>query len=786
MIKNYFKIAWRNILRNKGYSLLNIFGLAIGITCASLILLWVEDEMNFDTSIEDKNLVFNVPTNQKYDGEWRTFQMATPGPLAEVLKTEIPEITKASRLRDQDFLFSVNDKGVNSHGAYSDEDIFDIFNLNFIEGTAKEAFKNKNSIVISQQVASILFGQTQNIIGKTVQVDRELNFKVTGIIQDLPENSSYHFSWLIPFENFTDGKEWTKDYGSNFTDTFVKVDSGVNIDQVDKKVRAVLPAKTGDEETEAILFSAKDWHLRAKFKDGQIVGGRIEYVHLFSLIALIILIIACVNFMNLATARSQKRATEVGMRKTLGSGRKQLVFQFIAESMLTAGLATIISIIALLLIIPEFNLLVNKSLSIDIIRPLHLLSLFGITIICGLLAGLYPAFYLSGFKPIEVLKGNTKNSGKASLIRKCLVVGQFATSVILIIGTIIVYQQVDHIKNRNLGLDKDNLIEVPAARGEIIKNFDLIEQELIASGLVQSAGLMNSHILSGGNNTSSVYWAGKPENSDVLVSFRTVTPNFFDATGMTFKKGSGFRKSQAVDSTNVLISETFANLLKTENVIGSTIYWGDDKLTVKGVVEDYLYGDVYGSSDPVLFFHMAEGADYMYIKPSEGAKMTVALAKIEEVLNTYNPGFPFEYNFVDDSFNAKFKSEQMIGDISKIFAILAIVISCIGLFGLTAYMAEQRKKEIGVRKVLGSSVFKIVKLLYKDFLRLIFIALVLAIPLAWIIMHNWLQDYAYRINISWWIFALAGFMVISIAIITISFQAVKAATANPIKSLRTE
>ena len=786
MIKNYFKIAWRNVLRNKGYSLLNIFGLAIGITCASLILLWVQDEINFDTSIEDKNLVFNVPTNQRYDGEWRTFQMATPGPLAEVLKNDIPEITKASRLRDQDFLFSVNDKNVDSHGAYADVDIFDIFDLQFIEGNAKEAFNNKHSIVITQKVASILFGKTQNVIGETVQVNRELTFKVTGVIKNLPENTTNYFSWLVPFENFTDGKEWTKGYGSNFTDTFVKVASGVNVDEVDKKVRAVLPAKTGDNETVAILFSANDWHLRAKFKDGQIIGGRIEYVQLFSLIALIILVIACVNFMNLATARSQKRATEVGMRKTLGSGRKQLIFQFIAESMLTAGIATAISTIALLLILPEFNLLVNKSLSIDINSPLHLLSLFGITVISGLLAGLYPAFYLSGFKPIQVLKGNTKNSGKASLVRKCLVVSQFATSIILIIGTIIVYQQVDHIKNRNLGLDKDNLIEVPVARGEIIKNFDLIERELTASGLVQSAGLMNSHILSEGNNTSSVHWAGKPENSDILVSFRTVTLNFFDATGMTIKKGKGFSKSKAVDSTNVLITETFANLLNTENVLGSTIYWGDDKLTVTGIVEDYLYGDVYGSSDPVLFFHRAEGADYMYIKPAEGVKTTVALAKIEEILNLYNPGFPFEYNFVDDSFNSKFKSEQMIGDISKLFAIIAIIISCIGLFGLTAYMAEQRKKEIGVRKVLGSSVFKIVKLLSKDFLLLIFIALVLAIPVSWFMMHSWLQDYAYRISISGWIFVIAGGIVILIALVTISFQAIKAATANPIKSLRTE
>ncbi|MBZ9650954.1 ABC transporter permease [Psychroflexus montanilacus] len=786
MIKNYFKIAWRNVLRNKGYSLLNIFGLAIGITCASLILLWVEDETSYDESIKDKNLVFKIPTNQKYDGEWRTFFMATPGPLAGVLKEEIPEILKTTRLRDQDFLFSVNDKNVKSFGAYADQDIIDIFNLDFIEGNAKEAFNSKHGIVITQKVASILFEKNKKVIGETIEVDRKHSFKVTGVIKDLPDNSTHHFSWLVPFENFTDGKEWSKDYGSNFTDTFVKIASGVNVDEVDEKVRAILPAKTGDEETKAILFSANDWHLRDNFKDGKIIGGRIEYVQLFSLIALIILAIACVNFMNLATARSQKRATEVGMRKALGSGRKQLIFQFITESLLTAGLASIISVIGLLLLLPEFNLLVDKNLSLDYTSPLHVFSLLAITLISGLLAGLYPAFYLSGFKPIDVLKGNPKNSWNASLIRKCLVVGQFATSIVLIIGTIIVYQQVDHIKNRNLGLDKDNLIEIPAAGGEIIKNFKLIEQELTSTGLVQSTGLMNSHILSEGNNTSSIRWAGKPENSDILISFRTVTPNFFDAAGMSIKEGRGFGKSKAIDSSSVLITETFAKLINTDDVLGSKIYWGDDELIVTGVVEDYLYGDMYGNSDPVVFFHEDEGADYMYIKPTEGVKTSLVLDKIEEIFNIYNPGFPFEYNFVDDSFNSKFKSEQMIGDLSKIFAIIAILISCIGLFGLSAYMAEQRKKEIGVRKVLGSSVLKIVKLLSKDFLILIFVALLFAIPLAWFIMHNWLQDYAYRINISWWIFALAGFMVISIAMLTVSFQAIKAATANPIKSLRTE
>ncbi|WP_079735064.1 ABC transporter permease [Salegentibacter salegens] len=786
MIRNYFKIAWRNISRNKGYSALNIFGLAIGITCASLILLWVEDEVNFDKGIKDKNLVFNVPTNQKYDGEWRTFFMATPGPLASVLKEEIPEVTKAARLRDENFLFSVEDHIINSKGAYTDEDLFDIFDLNFIAGNPNEAFKNKKGIIITQKVASILFGNSEKVIGETIQVDQKNNYTITGIIEDLPENTTYSFSWLVPFENFTDGKEWTKDYGSNFTDTFVKLAPTADVEKVDKKVRAVLPAKTGDKETEAILFSANDWHLRAYFKDGEIAGGRIEYVRLFSFIALIILIIACVNFMNLATARSEKRAGEVGMRKALGSGRKQLIFQFTTEAILNAVLAGVLGVVVIIIVLPEFNSLVDKNLSLNLSLPWHILSLLGISLACGLLAGLYPAFYLSNFKPIEVLKGTRKKAGSASLIRKCLVVGQFSISVILIVSTIVVYEQVHHVKNRNIGLEKENLIEIPAAGGEIIKNFESIVQELKSSGTVESAGLMNSQILSDGNNTSSVRWPGRPDDKDILISFRTITPEFLNATGMKLKEGRGFGKSQAADSSKVLISETFAKLMVAENPVGTKIQWQEEEFTVTGIVEDYLYGDMYGSSDPVMFYHQVEGADYLYVKPKNGIATGKVLTKIEDVLQIQNPGFPFEYRFVDDTFNARFKSEQLVGNLSQIFAIIAIIISCMGLFGLSAYMAEQRRKEIGVRKVLGSSVLNIVKLLSKDFLVLVIIALLFAIPLAWFIMHNWLQDYAYRITISAWIFAFAGGSAIIIALLTVSFQAIKAATANPVKSLRTE
>jgi len=787
MFRNYIKIAWRSLQKNKGYSALNIFGLAIGITCASLIFLWVEDELNFDQSIADKELVYAVPTNQKYDGEWRTFFEATPGPLAEVLKTEIPEIMQAARKSDADFLFSIDDKSINSSGSYADADLFDIFGLNFIAGNPREAFATKKAIVITQKVAKILFGDSQKAIGKTVQVNKKTNYTITGVIKDFPQNTSFPFSWLVPFENYTDGQEWTQGYGANFTDTFVKLASGSDFDQVNKKVKAVLPAKTNDKDTEAILFSANDWHLRGEFKNGKISGGRIEYVRLFSFIALIILIIACINFMNLATARSEKRANEVGMRKALGSGQKQLILQFITEAVLTALLAGVLSILLLCILIPQFNLLIDKNLELALFSPSHFIPLIGITIICGILAGIYPAFYLSSFKPIEVLKGSRRKLGSATFIRKGLVVTQFAVSIIFIISTLIVYQQVQHVKNRNLGMNKENLIEIPAANGDIIKNFKPIEHELKSSGMVQDAGLMNSQILSGGNNTSSLQWQGKPEGEDILISLRTITPSLIDAAGMEISKGKGFSNSQSADSSNVLISESFAKLMHTDDVLGKTIYWQEDQVfTVIGVVKDFLYGDMYGTSDPVLFYHQAEEANYLYIKPKEGVAMTSVIAAIEDVLKNQNPGFPFEYRFVDDAFSERFKSEQLVGNLSQIFAVLAIIISCLGLFGLSAFTAEQRRKEIGVRKVLGSSVSGIVRLLSKDFMKLVCIAIILAIPLAWWAMQNWLENFAYRINIDLWVFFIAGLIAVLIAIVTVSFQAIKAALANPVKSLRTE
>ncbi|MAZ27620.1 MAG: acetylornithine deacetylase [Cytophagaceae bacterium] len=784
MIRNYIKIAWRSLLKNKAYNALNICGLAIGITCASFILLWVEDEVNFDLSIADAENVYYVPTNQKYEGEWRTFY-STPGPLAQALEDEIPEISHAARQFNTNFMFSIDGQGINSRGAFSDADIFDIFGLKFIKGNPQVAFNNKDAIVLTQSTAKQLFGARQDILGKTVEVNKSENYTVTGIIEDLPESTTFNFNWLVPFENLTDGREWTQKYGSNYANTFVKLVPGSDPGAVNGKVKRIIPEKTGEEGTEAILFSAKNWHLRSDFKNGKIVGGRIEYINLFSLIAIIILTIACINFMNLATARSEKRANEVGVRKTLGSDKKQLMFQFMAEAFMIASLAAILSVILLIILLPLFNGLVDKHLSLGLANPMHYLSLIAIAALCGFVAGLYPAVYLSSFKPIDVLKGKKSSSRNAAFIRKGLVIAQFVVSITFIISTVIVYQQVSYVKNRNLGMNKENLIELPV-NGTMLKNLAPLKQSLTSSGMIKSVGVTNSQALEGGNNGSGLNWQGGQDTEDVLISYRYVNDDFIKTMGMQLVEGRGFGSVTENDSLSTIITQSFANLMEKGSALGKKITRGDTEYVVQGVIKDFVYGDMYSGSDPVMFFNTPANAEYMYLRTNPKYPIDQIINKVESDLKTYNPGFPFEYRFLDEVFDNRFKSEQLIGELSQVFAILAIIISCLGLFGLSAYTAEQRKKEIGVRKVLGSSVTGIVRLLSKDFIFLVFIAILIAVPLAWYVMNNWLQGFSYRISINGWVFAFAGITAIIIALVTVSFQAIKAAMANPVKSLRTE
>ncbi len=786
MFKNYLKIAWRNIWKSKGYSALNIFGLVTGITCASLIFLWVENEVDYDRTFEKRDQIYTVLTNSKFEGEWRTFG-DTPGPLAQDLKEEVPGILSAARASNGNMLFKVGANIVKRTGSYVDDDFLDIFSLHFVEGTPQGALKRPDGIILTVQTARDLFGENKLVLNKTVQVNNNSYYTITGVVEDWPENTSINFNWLAPFERFNEGEDngWMEHYGNNFANTYIELASGSDYTEVNTKVRGLLPEKLEDPDSYFFLHPVKDWHLRSNFENGVKVGGQIVFVRLMAGIAGIILLIACINFTNLATARSEKRAKEVGLRKVLGSGKQRLISQFMAEALLMSGMAAVVSIFVLSILLPEFNLLIEKQLQLRFFDLTHSLSFLGITLTCGLMAGWYPAFYLSSFRPAEVLKGLNTKQGGSGMIRKGLVVAQFVVSVVFIISTIIAYQQIQYGKNRDVGFVKEHLVKIPVS-GDMIKNFNPIKGDMIASGVIKNVALMNTQLLSDGYNGTNLEWQGATDTKDVLISFRHISADFFKTAGMKIIEGRGFGEDTSVDSTNTIISQSFSKLMGKGSAIGKTINRYGVRYTVIGVVKDYLYGDMYGNSDPVMFFNDPSWAQYMYVKTLKGTKTSETLTVIEKVLKAHNPAFPFEYEFVNDSFSSRFKGENMVSNFSQIFALLAIIISCLGLFGLSAYTAEQRKKEIGVRKVLGCSISGIVKLLSRDFIRLVLIAILLAIPLAWWVMKNWLEGFTYRIEISWWVFAVAGLTAICIALLTVSFQALKAAIANPVKNLRME
>ena len=793
MLTTYFKTMLRSLYKNKGYSFLNIFGLAIGIACAGLIFLWVEDEVNWDDFNTKKDRLYFVRENQKYDTYTATFG-STPGVMAPAMKAEIPGIANTCRIYDEDaVLFTIGDKSMYSAGDYADASLFSMFTFSFVEGNAKTAFAQRYSLVITQKTAKKFFGTEKDVIGKTVRVDNKQDYVITGVVKDIPDNSSIRFEFAAPFEIIYDQSPWLHRWGNNSLSTYVELKPGVSAGSVNKTLYNYIQQREPQSIARPFLWSMSQWHLYDQFDNGKETGGgQIQYVHLFTVIAWIILFIACINFMNLATARSEKRAREVGVRKVLGAGKQNLVLQFIGESLFTALLSAIVAVVIMILVLPFFNTLVQKNLSLGFSQLSHIVALLLITLVCGLLAGSYPSFYLSSFNPVFVLKGMKLKTGSAAFIRKALVVVQFAVSIVLIISTLIIYKQIQHVKDRNLGFNKNNLLQADA-QGEVAKYYPAVKQDLLSTGVVENVALSDHTTLYGGNNTGGLTWQGKAPGAQILISTRYVTPEFMQTSGIKLLEGRDFTATDSLDSKrlNVIITQSLEKLMGKESALGKILHYDGDtsgtQAIVAGVVNDYVYGDMYGKPDPVMFICTApEHANQMYIRLKPEANVEAALTKIEAVMKKSNPAYPFVYKFVDDQFNDMFLSERLVSKLSGVFAALAILISCLGLFGLAAYTAERRTKEIGIRKVLGASVSGITTLLSKDFLQLVVVSCLVAFPVAWWMMHNWLQDYKYRIEISWWIFLTAGVAAILIALITISFQSIKAATANPVKSLRSE
>jgi len=797
MFTNYLKTAFRNLWRNKTFSLLNIIGLAIGISCAAIIFLWVEDEINYNDYFKNKNTLYQVYENQTYADKTFTFQ-STPGLLAGAMKDEIPGIYQTTRTTWQNRkLLALGEKSIYGNGLYVDPSFLSMFTLEFLKGTEANALNDLHAIVLTESMAKKLFNAIE-IIGKPLKFDNKQEYIVTGVIKDLPSNTAFNtIEWLTNFEVYFKENEWLKQWGNNGIQTYAQLDVKASVVEINKKLEGFIKSKKDDAIARPLLLSANDWRLRNNFVEGKQSGGRITQVKLFSIIAWIILLIACINFMNLATARSEKRAKEVSVRKVMGSQKKSLIFQFLMEAVVMAYLAVIFSIAITAMALPAFNNLIEKNLVIDVFKPIHYISLLLIGLLCGLIAGSYPAFYLGSFNPINVLNGlKIKSTGGAAFIRKGLVVTQFAVSVIFIICTIIIYQQVIHTKNRELGIDKNNLINLSQQmitmkqEGDMGLRFKTIKNELLSTGVVQNSALSNSAAFSVNSNSSDFKWEGQTSGKEVLISMEWATPEYINTMGMQLIAGRDFYQDGFADSSNVIINETFAKLItkKAPDAVGHLIDRDDKKLSVIGVIKDYIYNNVYSSAAPVIIFNdpKAEATNNFTIRFKAGVDYPVALAKVESVIKKYNPEYPFEYKFVDATFERLFKGESLIGRLASLFAGLAIFISCLGLFGLAAYTAERRIREIGIRKVLGASITNLVTLLSKEFLLLVIISCLIAFPIAWYFMFKWLENYQYRVDIHWWMFALPAIIALMIALITVSFQAVKAALTNPVKSLRTE
>jgi putative ABC transport system permease protein len=805
---NYFQNILRSLRMNRAHSLLNIFGLAVGLACAGLIFLWVEDELSFDNNNLKKDRIFLVNVNESASTGIITHS-STPGALAAALPEMINGVAGTSRATDpMPVLFHFGDKAIDATGIYADPSLFDLFTLPFAAGNAKSAFAQPYSIVLTAQAARKFFGDTRGCIGKTVVMDDKQGYVVTGILEDLPENTSLQFEWVAPMDAYIGQRPNLKGWGNFGLTTYVEMRPGADIAAVnaylaEPKYDFTTQRRESDVSSDHIfLFPMKDWRLRNQFENGKLTGGgRIQYVRLFSMIAWIILLIACVNFMNLATARSEKRSREVGVRKVLGAGRGSLIRYFLGESLCMATLATVLSVFIMWLVLPAFNMLVGKELRLNILQPLHLIALIALALVCGLVSGSYPSLYLSSFKPIFVLKGIKVKTGGATVIRRGLVVLQFTVSIVLIVATLVIYLQVQHVKNRDLGFNKAQLLQMNV-QGNMLTQFPVIRQELINTGVVSDAALADLSALKGGNNSTAIDWPGKEPGSSIVISERMVSPEYLKTLGMPIAEGRDFEQKDIFDpallakakdsalTVNVVVTRTMADLLGSESAVGKPMdlhfNMGTVHMIVKGVVDDYVYGDMYGKPAPVIFFCMPKATNLLYVRMKPSADPEAALAKMKAVFRKMDPGTPLGYVWVDDEFNALFVSEALVSKLSRVFAFLAIFISCLGLFGLAAFTAESRVKEIGIRKVLGASTRGITYLLSKDFLRLTLFSCLVAFPIAAWVMNSWLQGYSYRIVLSWWIFALAGGLAVVIALVTVSWQAMRAAMTKPAISLRNE
>lgn len=790
MIKNYLKIAWRNLVKNKAHSFINITGLSVGLACSLLILLWVQNELSIDGYHQNGDRLYKVYEREYYDHKIDG-NYDTPGMMGAELKKGLPEVEYAINMEDgnDDHTFRVGNKILKVNGTFAGADIFNMFSYPLVKGEAGTALNSPLSMAISQKMAAMFFGNPDMAMGKTIRFENKKDFTVTAVFKDLPENTSRKFEYVINWDAYLAENPGSKSWNNSGPLTFVMLRKDANPVLVDKKITHFLDTYRTQEKSYRVEHGLQRFdqvYLHSNFEDGKITGGRIEYVRLFSIIALFVLLIACINFMNLTTAQSVKRAREIGVRKVMGAVRGVLIRQFIGESLLLTMLAVLVALVLTAVLLPAFNQITQKQIVMPLGEASFWLKLIVITLITGLISGSYPALFLSSFNPVKVLKGTLKLDAGAVWFRKGLVVMQFILSSVLIIATIVVSKQISFIQTRNLGYDRENLVYIPI-EGDLGAKYDIFKNEAMGMPGIKSVSQMSNNPTFIDNSTIGVTWEGKDPNNTVAFPNIAVGYNFVHTMKLKMLLGRDFSEDYPTDSNNYIINQVTQQKLGFADPVGKSITMWGRKGKIIGLVKDFHFQSLHKQILPLIIRPVRGKLDRgnILVRTQPG-KTKEALAALSKLCKEINPNFPFNYNFSDEQYQRLYKSEQIVGRLSNIFAFLAIFISCLGLLGLAMFTAEQRIKEIGVRKVLGASIASIFGLLSSEFLALVITAMLIATPIAWYAMNSWLQGFAYRTTIQWWMFALSGALIVLIALATVSVQAIKAALVNPIKSLRSE
>ena len=788
MLRNYFLVTVRNLLKNRVYSFINIAGLSIGICCSILILLWVFDELSFDTFHPKADRLYQVWVDAEFDGKINSWT-SVPLPTYEAMKTADTHIKNAV-VADWggDHLLTVSENPILKRGFYVSEEFLDMFEFPLVYGHASDVLDDPSGIVITESTAKALFGE-EDPVNQVVRVDNAHDLKVVGVLKDVPKNSSFQFDFLMTWKFREQINEWvrenTENWGNYSFQVFLELNDATHETDVENSIRNMLSEHgENDFKAEFFLHPLLRWRLHSNFENGQEVGGMSDYVQLFTIIAVFILIIACINFMNLATARSERRAREVGIRKSVGSHRWELVLQFMGESIFISFIAFVLAVLVAQLLLPLYNGLVEKELFIDYASGWFWIFSVGMILLTGIVAGSYPAFYLSSFQPVKVLKGKVQVGKSASLPRKVLVTLQFGFSILLIIGTMVIYQQIQLVKGRQLGYDQENLITIDYNE-ELKKNYEVIKQALLQSGVVEAVTISNSAITDI-NSNNFVGWPGKPEDQRVIFTTIATEYDYTKTMGIKVLEGRDFSEDFVSDTAAIIINKAALELMGLEEPIGTELdLWGG-KRTLIGIVDDVLMGSPYQAVKPLFMILDPDWSDALTIRLTKTSDLTATLNSVKEIFAQYNPAYPFEYTFVDEEFQKKFTTINMTSHLANLFATLTIIITGLGLLGLASYMAEQRTKEIGIRKVLGASVFSIVALMSKDFSRLVIIAFMISAPLAWWLLTQYLERYPIRTGLPWWIFPITGLIALVFALVVVTTQSLRAAHANPVNSLRSE